>query len=197
MTNENELTEQQSLALITQMINKAKDDYEETGIGALMWGTLVTFCSLITFANFYWKITALNFIWFLTLIAIIPQVIISVRASKKKKYKSYDDDAMGGIWISFGIALFLISVYTSKYQLPNAGALFLIMYGVPTFATGYVNHFKPMKIGGIVCWIFAVICFYIQFPYIMLFTAGAAIVAWFIPGLILRKRYMKAKQHNV
>ena len=53
---EEQLTEQQSLEIITQMISKAKCDYEETGIGALLWGSLVTFCSLITFGNFYWKI---------------------------------------------------------------------------------------------------------------------------------------------
>ncbi len=87
MNEENSLTEAQSLELITQIINKAKNDYEETGIGALMWGTLVTFCSLITFGNFYWKITWLNYIWFLTLIAVIPQIIISIRSSRKKSIK--------------------------------------------------------------------------------------------------------------
>ena len=197
MANENELTEQQSLEIITQMINKAKCEYEETGIGALLWGSLVTFCALITFGNFYWHITLFYFIWFLTLFALIPQIIISVRAAKRKKYKTYGDEAMAAIWISFGVALFLVSVYNSKYELPNGGALFMIMYGIPTFGTGYIKHFKPMIIGSIVFWICAVICFYVQFPYIMLFTAAASIVAWVIPGLILRKRYMNAKEKNV
>ena len=49
MENENELTEQQSLELITRMINKAKDDYRETGVGALMWGSIVVICSLVSF----------------------------------------------------------------------------------------------------------------------------------------------------
>ena len=56
MNDEDEINEQQSLDIITQMINKAKCDYEETGIGALMWGGLVSFCSLITFGNLYWKV---------------------------------------------------------------------------------------------------------------------------------------------
>jgi hypothetical protein len=197
MNEENQLTEQQSLDIITNMISKAKDDYTDTGVAALMWGVLISFCSLITFGNNYWKIDALNYIWFLTLIAVIPQSIISIRESKRKRFKTYNDDAMGGIWISFAIALFLISVYAGKYQLPNEGALFLIMYGIPTFATGFTRRFKPMIIGGIVCWLFAIICFYVQFPYIMLYTAAAAIIAWFIPGLILRKRYIKAKAKNV
>ena len=197
MTNEQELNEQQSIELITQMINKTKCDYKETGVACLLWGSLVMLCSLITFGNFYWKINVLDYVWFLTLFALIPQVIIAVQERKNKKYTSYNDDAMGGVWISFGIALFLVSVYSNKYELPNTGALFLIMYGIPTFATGFIRKFKPMVFGGITCWLFAIVCFYIQFPYIMLFTALAAIIAWFIPGLILRRRYINAKQHNV
>ncbi len=198
MNEEKQLTEVQSLELITQMINKAKCDYEETGIGALLWGSLVAFCALITFFNFSWHIRVLEYIWFLTLFALIPQIIISVRAAKKKRFKTYDDDAMGAIWISFGVALFLISIYTSIYQQPHSGALFLLMYGIPTFATGYINHFKPMIFGGVIAWIFAITCFFIKHTeYIMLFTAAAALVAWFIPGLILRRRYRKAIQENV
>src|SRR6266853_5553629 len=100
-----QLTEQESLEIIARMINKAKCDYRETGIGALMWGSLITFCSLVTFANYYLHWRWANYVWFLTFIAVIPQIIISVRESKRKKYKTYSDDAMGGIWISFGIGL--------------------------------------------------------------------------------------------
>lgn len=191
------MNEQESLALITQMINKAKCDYEETGVGALIWGCIVMLCSLLTFGNFYWHIQWINYIWFLTLIAVIPQIIISIRAAKKKKYKTHNDDAMSAIWISFGISLFLISMFTGKYPLSSSASLFLIMYGIPTFSTGYIYAFKPMIIGGIIFWLFAIICLYINFPYTMLYTAAGALTGWFIPGLILRRRYLKAKEKNV
>jgi len=71
------------------------------------------------------------------------------------------------------------------------------MYGIPTFATGYTTQFKPMIAGGILCWIFSAICFYITFPMVMLFTAASALVAWLIPGLILRRKYMKLRRSNV
>jgi len=45
MNNESQLTEQESLELIARMINKAKSDFRETGIGALMWGTIITVCA--------------------------------------------------------------------------------------------------------------------------------------------------------
>ena len=105
MNEENELTGQQSLELITRMIKKAKSDYRETGIGALMWGTIVTFCALVSFVNYYQHWPWARYVWFLTFIAVVPQIIISVRANRRKKYTSYNEDAMGGIWISFGISI--------------------------------------------------------------------------------------------
>ena len=52
MAEENNLTEQQSLEIITQMINKAKDDYEETGVGALLWGMSCNFLQPYYFRKF-------------------------------------------------------------------------------------------------------------------------------------------------
>lgn len=187
----------ESFQIITQMINKAKNDFRETGVGALMWGSIVTFCSLISFGNYWWHTEALNYIWFLTFIAIIPQIIISINERKKKKYKGYNDDAMGGIWISFGITIFLLSFYNNLYRAEHSETLYLIIYGVPTFATGFSRRFMPMIIGGIACWVIAITSMYTTFPYTMLLTAAAAQLAWFIPGLILRRRYMKAKDRHV
>ena len=197
MNNENQLTEQQSLELITRMINKAKCDYRETGIGALMWGTIITVCALVSFINYYQRWPWAQYIWFLTLIAVIPQIILSVRENKRKKYKSHNDDAMGGIWISFGFSILLLSFFSVLFDVPSEYSLFLILYGIPTFATGFARRFTPMIIGGIACWIFAIISMYIIFPYAMLLTAAAALIAWFIPGIILRKRYLKAKESDV
>jgi hypothetical protein len=197
MNEEQQLSEQESLELITKMINKAKCDYKETGVAALMWGIVITFCSLVSYINYYEKWQWAQYIWFLTFIAVIPQIIISVRENKRKKYKTYNDDAMGGIWISFGISIFLLSFFLSLYDVPSGYSLFLILYGIPTFATGFARRFTPMIIGGITCWAFAIISMYIKFPYAMLLTAAAALIAWFIPGIILRRRYLKAKESNV
>jgi len=195
MATEIQFSERQSLELITTMINKAKNDYVETGISALMWGSIVTFCSLASFINYYFQWQWTKYIWYLAIIAVIPQVIISVREKRKRKYKTYSEDAMGGIWISFGVAMFLLIYFVNTFKVQHNEPLFLIIYGFPTFATGYARSFKAMIVGGIACWVFAVISMYIEFPYTMLLEAGAAQLAWFIPGLILRRRYRRARQH--
>lgn len=197
MEQEKELTSQESLELITKMINKARRDYLDSGLSALLWGSVITFCSLVAFANTYLNWRALDYVWFLTIVAVVPQIIIAIREAKNRKHRAYDDDIMGGIWISFAIAVFLLSYFVNVYHVTEQAPLFLILYGIPTFGTGYARRFKPMLVGGVACWVLAVISHYTPFPYVLLCITVAALVAWFIPGLILRKCYLKAKKQHV
>jgi len=193
MEQQKEMTGQESLELISRMINSARKNYYETGVSSLLWGSIITICSLVTFANYYWQLPGLGYIWFLTLAAVVPQIIISIRESKNRGFKSHDEDLMSGIWISFGIAMFLLSWVMAYMNVPYQPPIYMVVYGIPTFTVGYGRRFRPMVIGGIGCWVLALFAVYASFPYIMLYMAAAAQLAWFIPGLILRKRYLKAK----
>ncbi len=197
MEQEKKMTNEESLELITRMISKAKNDYRDTGLTALFWGSIITFCALVTFFNYYLQWPFLRHIWFLALAAVIPQVILSKTERKAKKFKQHHDDLIGGIWISYVIAIFFLTYMDFVIDIPNINSIFLILYGIPTFATGYGRGFKPMIIGGIACWVFSLLSLYTPFPYTMLYNAVAAQLAWFIPGLILRKRYLKAKEQHV
>ncbi|HVU54391.1 MAG TPA: hypothetical protein VHD83_05020 [Puia sp.] len=198
MSVEKEFTTQESLQLISQMISKAKDDYLETGVSALMWGAIVTFCALLSFFNYlYLKWDWVYNIWFLTFLAVIPQIVIARREKKLRKYKGHDDNLMGGIWLSFAAAMFLMSYFDGRYGSPVRISMYLILYGVPTFAAGFGRRFRPMIYGGIACWVFSVLSALTDYPWQFLFLAGGAQLAWFIPGLILRKRYLKVKTQNV
>lgn len=194
---EDNLSHKESLALIEEMIYKAKNSYHESGNSSLLWGGTIMLCSAVSFCNTWWGIQWLYQIWWLTLVALIPQVVISMRESKTQKFKSHTDDAMNGIWISFGIAIFLLSFYTNVVKTQQSAFLFLMLYGMPTFATGYTHRFKPMIIGGLVCWACAIVSVYVsaRIDFILFFIA--AFFAWFLPGLILRNDYLKQKNKHV
>src|SRR5215216_4178819 len=194
---EKPLSEEESLKIITQMINKAKNDYAESGISALLWGAVITVCSIVSFLGEYFNTHSLNKIWWLTLAAVVFQIIFSIRKNKKRNYKTYNEEAMGGIWISFGIAMFLFSFFANVVRIEHVNTIFLITYGIPTFATGFTRRFRPMIIGGIVCWVLSILNIYTPAPYNILYSAVAAQTAWFIPGLILRQRCRNAKTEHV
>ena len=195
MENQEELSHKESFQLIEEMIYKAKNSYHESGTSALLWGGTIMLCSLVSLGNSWWGISWLNQVWWLTLVALIPQVIISIRESKTHKFKSHTDDAMSGIWISFGVAIFLISFYTNVAKPEGSACLFLILYGMPTFATGYTHRFAPMITGGLICWAFAIASVYTSSRVDLVLFFLAAFFAWFLPGLILRNRYLKKRKH--
>ena len=102
------ISQQESLALITQMINKAKDSYHDTGIGAIMWGAVIAVCSFVKLSEIHFGYRLPFDIYLLTLVAVIPQIFITIKEKKERKVKSYDDAYMDYIWLAFGIGIFLM-----------------------------------------------------------------------------------------
>jgi hypothetical protein len=216
---EKNLTERESLELITQMINKARNAYYDTGIAAIMWGAVVAFCALEKFAEIQFNYRLPFDIYLLTLVAIIPQIFISRKEKRERIVKSYDDPYMEYLWLGFGICIglliFLMNVILNQW-VPAAeeyktltghessfkfyeyiSPFFLILYGMPTFVTGTACKFKPMLWGGLLCWACCIITAFTNIKVDMLLIAVSSIGAWLIPGLILEKEYKKAKRQFV
>ncbi len=215
---EKQLTEKESLALIATMINKAKDSYHDTGIGAMMWGSVIAVCSLVKLSEIQFGYRLPFDIYLLTIIAVIPQVFITIREKKERKVKSYDDAYMDYIWLGFGISVFLMifivnSVFSvwepvAKEYHELAGhdspflfrefiaPFFLLLYGLPTFITGAACKFKPMLWGGLFCWVCCIAAIYTTVKVDLLLTAASAIMAWLIPGILMEKEYRIYKKEQ-
>lgn len=191
--DEKQLSEKESLKLITDMINQAKNSYVDSGIGPLFWGVLITLCSLVTFLKLQFNLNIGFDVWLLTFIAFIPQVYFSFRKKKSKQFITHDEEVMKHTWTAFAIVMFLLVHYNIKIHPSDSTPLFLLVYGIPTFITGGVKRFKPMIAGGIICWICCVVSVYTPFKTDMLLTALSATSAWLIPGIILRRKYLKLK----
>lgn len=219
MEQEKKLSEQESLALITQMINKAKNSYHDTGIGAMMWGTVIAVCSLVRLSEIHFVYRLPFDIYLLTLAAIIPQILLSIKEKKERKAKSYDDPYMSYIWLGFGICIFLL-IHISNNIFSEWGswanefknitgkparvgyyeyihALFLMLYGLPTFVTGAACKFRPMLLGGLFCWACSIITVYTPVKIDLILTAISALLAWFIPGILMEKEYRLYKKEQV
>ncbi len=213
---DNNLSYEDSLRLINTMINKAKDAYHNTGVGAMLWGSVIAICSLTRFAEVQFDFKLPFDINFLALFALVPQIFITIREKRNRKARSYDERFLEYIWIGFGISIFLLIhvvnltfeswTPVSREYAALAGhpspfrfsefvmPLFLILYGMPTFITGAAFKVKPMLWGGLFCWLCSIITVYTHYKVDLLLTALSAIMAWFIPGLIMEKEYRKAKK---
>ena len=228
VNEEHPLSEKESLRLITEMIQKAKESYYDTGISPLLWGSAVFIASLGTYLQQEFNYQLPFDIWLIVLLAIIPQIFISIRESKFQKFRSYNDLAVDAIWLVYATTLFALIFYQNivpaatarlinaeGWQLmkhtingnipdqpiqpfaPSVTSIFLLVYAFPTLATGLIKQFKPMTVGAIITYgLFIVSCF-VESKYDMLLSAMTALLCWFIPGIILRKRYLKQKEVNV
>ena len=70
--------------------------------------------------------------------------------------------------------------------------LFLVLYGMPTFLCGIILRFKPLMWGGIGCWLLSILCTVIPVEYHLLLVSVAMIIAWIVPGYLLRLKFRKS-----
>lgn len=197
---EKELSEKESLALISNMISKAKNHYYESGLGALLWG----FTNVICFTLAYMDSTLTWFKmpfdpFYLMGITFILQFYFDRKERKFKKTVTYNDEAHKYVWIAFTISIFILLIVNNITHIGYiVFPLLLLLFAIPTFISGCINKFKPLIIWGIACWILCIIAFLYQSYFTYLLVALGATFAWIIPGFILRKRFYKniANQHN-
>jgi hypothetical protein len=196
MTKDEDFTHTDSLTIIQSMINKAKDQFSENGHLYLLWGWVILFCSIGHFVLLkFFQFREAPMIWMLTWLAVIYQTYYLWKQGKQRKVKTYTDEMIGWIWISFVIMMFLFGFLFTRafgsqyYQFLNVAILAL--YGMPTFLSGITLRFRPLIIGGISCWVLSLLAGFIPFEYHLLLLALAVVIAWIIPGYILRARYKK------
>jgi hypothetical protein len=71
--------------------------------------------------------------------------------------------------------------------------LVLMFYGIPTFLSGIVMQFAPLKFGGIACWLLAIASTFVSPLYYLLLLALAVLAAWIIPGYLMNQKFKKEK----
>lgn len=192
MTTKNEnLSPTDSMQLINSMINQAKNNFSENGFLYLVWGWLIFACSISHFI--FLKLDLFKhpeIVWISCWLAVIFQIIYLSRQKKKEKVKTYSETIVNYIWISFGICMFIVVIIMSKTNnWPMMNSIILMLYGTPTFLSGIGMQFKPLVIGGIICWCLAILSVFIPPLYVLLLLAVAVLAAWIIPGYLLRSKY--------
>jgi hypothetical protein len=188
---ETKLTEQQSLKIIQEMIATSKNNLKDNSFFYLLWGWLVLFASLLhfSFLQINWEYAWIPWPILMSIGAIVS-TIAGIRLGKKAKVISHVDKMIMYLWWSFLVVIFLILFMMGfqKMQWQTTHSLIIIMYGMGTFVSGGVLKFKPLIIGGIACWIIAVISFFTTPQYVLLLIALSIIIAYLIPGYMLKAK---------
>lgn len=184
-TEEN-LSAEQSLNLITNMIRQAQGKISGNSFHFILWG----WC--ITVANFgmygLYKFTDYPHpyvVWLLTIPAWMGSMWYGSKHRQKGGAQSHLDSINMWLWIGMGIAIFPICIFGYKINW-SINPIVLLMAAVPTFVSGIIVRFKPLLAGGICFWIGGVLCFLVS-PIDHYLVGGLTVIlGYLVPGYLLR-----------
>ena len=193
--NEENFDPKQSLQLIESMINRAKDKFAEDGSMYLLWGWVVFICSVSQFVLIhYFRYPYHYLVWTVCWLIAIYQVIYLRRKKKHRRVRTYTSYILGYVWLTFLIVIFLLAfliglLTTTEYYV-HVNPILLTVYGMPIFLSGIILRFRPLVVGGIGCWVLSIIAMLIRnYDYQFLLIPAAMVIAWIIPGYLLRAKY--------
>ena len=193
---EKRIDEKQSLAIISEMIDNAREKIADDGFFYLLWGYLVLSAALTHFILL--DIVGYENAWMpwpiLMTLGGIVSAIAGHRKARSARHKTFFDTAAMYLWSAFLIALFMILAFAGLGKIGQNAAypLIMVIYGLGTWVSGGILKFLPLIIGGVICWILAGIAFYYPFEIQLLLLALSILLAYIIPGHMLK---IKASRH--
>ncbi|MBL0330932.1 MAG: hypothetical protein IPP64_16355 [Bacteroidetes bacterium] len=187
---EKQLTQEESLKIIHEMIAAAKNDVKADAFIFLLWGWLVFVASIAQFILVNLHVSWNSIPWMLMPVGGIITAVYSFMKGKKDRTKTNVTESLKYTWIAFTVALLIILFFNSMNYL-QVLPIIMALYGMGLFLSGGALRFKPLMIGGIFCWICAVAGFEIQNMYQLLILATAVLGGYIIPGYLLKMNNKK------
>lgn len=188
---ETNLTEQESMKIIQEMIATSKNKIKDNSFFYLLWGWLVLIASLSNYFLLRINYEYAYLPWPILMFGGgIASAIAGFRLGKQARVISHFDKMMMYLWWGFFFTLMIIIVMSSVHKIPwtSTDPLIISLYGLGTFVSGGVLRFKPLIIGGIACWIISIIAFFVAPENVLLLTALSIIISYLIPGYILKTK---------
>ncbi|HZY77970.1 MAG TPA: hypothetical protein VFE50_00510 [Cyclobacteriaceae bacterium] len=186
-TENNNLTAQQSLDIITSMIRQVKGNISYNSFYFLLWGWTIVIANLGVFIMIrFTDIKNPTMIFMITIISAIISIVYSARKSKTIQTKTVLDSVNMWLWIGYGITCFTIVAFGNKTNW-QINPIVITMGSVPTFATGIMLRFKPLVFGGVALWLFGIVLFLLPSDLQFLIAAIAITIGYLVPGYMLKK----------
>lgn len=185
---EKDLTGEESLKIITDMINKTKVNIRQSSFHLLFWGWLIFFCSLSEYLLL--KLTDYAtpwYVWFFVIPGVFVSMIYGFVKGKKERAYTYATLLYVWTWIGFLIAAIVLFIIVWD-DMESVPPLILMLAGIPAFISGFIIKFRPLIIGSVTFWIFALVANFGGPAIAPLAVPAAMLTGYLIPGYLLRKK---------
>lgn len=183
MEKETQLTPQQSLDLITDVIRQTRENIRKHSFVFLLWGWTLVVASILRFILQTQTSFKLYFLPFPILAGIA--VVVTIFYHKGKTTETYLDNFIKKLWIVLAFG-FVAVVFVSVYQHMEPIAFTLILAAIGTCVSGAVLKFRPLVLGSICFFVAAIATVFVASEYKVLIHGMAIIIGYLIPGYMLR-----------
>ncbi len=189
------LSPEDSFKLIEKFISNYRKNYRSDSYYFLLWGWVIALASLSHFVilrvlltmeryDLITQLSAINWGLFLILGYLLLFTHIR-RMSQKEIIRSHLDKFITTLWRTTGWVLLLVVLISLKLgEYPTPFVLSIV--GLATFINGRIIQFNPLKWGGIIFFVFAIISAFVINEYQLLVNTVAIILGYIIPGYMLR-----------
>jgi hypothetical protein len=189
MENEEKMMSgEESLRIITEMINRTKVNISQGSFHLLFWGWLIFAISLseyllLTFTDLKHP----YYVWMLVIPGVFVSMIYGFVNGRKAKVHTYADMLYMWTWFGFMIAATVLFIIQAK-NMETVASYIMLLAGFPTFLSGFIIKFKPLIAGGISFWIFALVVHFAGPSVAMLGVPVAMLTGYLIPGYMLKNK---------
>ncbi|WP_373396139.1 hypothetical protein V8V91_16005 [Algoriphagus halophilus] len=184
---EKELSSQDSLALITDMIRKAKREVAGDGsFQILLWGWTISICNLGHYALMKAGVVNSYLIWLLVIPTTIVSMVYGIRKGKKARVKTHLDIVISQLWIAVFVGIIIVLGFMNILEF-NQNPVILILAALGMFVTGTLIRVNLVKLGGVILGLGAIIAFTLPVMDQYLVAGIAIILGYLVPGYYLKK----------
>ncbi|WKK75822.2 hypothetical protein QYS49_31115 [Marivirga salinae] len=178
---------EESLNIISEMVNSSKYNLSEDKGIYLMWGYAVAISAIIHYIlQFHLEFKEAHYVWLSMPVLGVINTVYFARKSKKKKVYTYIDRALSYIWLGFLFVILALLVISPQFGMNVVYPIFMFLYGIATISTAGIIKFKPLAIGGVISVLCGIVAAYLNFEYQILLLAFAIVCSFVIPGHLLK-----------
>jgi hypothetical protein len=185
---EKEINLNESMHIISSMINRAQNNVSDNGFLFIFWGWLVFITAAVFYVLFKMDSPYSGLVWFTMPAGGIFTGIYAARQSKKEKVKTYIDDYLKYLWISFGVSLLITLCMFGKLQL-NTYPIVIMLYAIATCVSGGMLRFTPLIVGGFLSFPICLTAFFVSFDNQVLLLCLSLLVSYIVPGHLLKAKF--------
>lgn len=177
---------EESLLIITEMINKTKVNIAQSSFHLLFWGWLIFGCSVSEILLFkYTDFASPWYVWFFVIPGVFVSLAYGFAKGRQSAVHTYAERLYAGTWIAFLFAAVVLFIIHAR-SMESIGKYILLLAGMPTFIAGLILRFRPLILGGISFWLFALLAHFAGGMISVVSIPAAMLTGYLIPGYLLK-----------